>query len=428
MGYQQALENIIHNCTEKPDLSNDEQLIRVLSFADQLLVFDLDADDLKIAEHQLITENAPLLARLAVKLAVSKSIVKGINRQIKVTIIFALYKEHHRILSQKEHKHGENFLLHKVRQLNWLFNQSHVRWDMLLVDDGCPEGSGRIAQEIIKTNKLQDQVKVLFLEDAIRSGLDVVAPLKSCKESQKGGSILYGMWYANEHCDVKPEDHIILYTDADLSTHLGQAGLLIEPIVNGDTICTLGSRREYNSGVIKTEKRNYEGRLFIFLWKKIITPLHYITDTQCGFKAFRGDIVPQIIFNSLEKQFAFDMEILLRTELLQPGSIVKSGIIWIDSAEETTTSDTDRYLYMLKAIVKMYEQYLPKNPVSDSFSQLISIIERDDWDILIKAIPIEITKGDAVSFGHLQSITARYFRHVLETKGYPNYQIFQAKH
>jgi len=28
-------------------------------------------------------------------------------------------------------------------------------------------------------------------------------------------------------------DHVIAYTDADLSTHLGQLGLLIDPIVRG---------------------------------------------------------------------------------------------------------------------------------------------------------------------------------------------------
>ncbi len=39
------------------------------------------------------------------------------------------------------------------------------------------------------------------------------------------------MWTAAAE-DGSP-DHVIAYTDADLSTHLGQLGLLIDPIVRG---------------------------------------------------------------------------------------------------------------------------------------------------------------------------------------------------
>ena len=48
----------------------------------------------------------------------------------------------------------------------------------------------------------------------------------------------------------------------------------------------IGSRREEASIVVKKGVRNLRGKLFIYLWKRLIPNLNYVVDTQCGFKAF----------------------------------------------------------------------------------------------------------------------------------------------
>ena len=130
----------------------------------------------------------PLLVHLAVKLARSKRLLAAVTEPVHLTIVFAVYKEHHRIRTQAEHPHGENFLLRKIAQLNWLFgDQAQFSWDMLIVDDGDPEKSGEIAQEILASHYDGDNVRVLFLEEAIRQGLPVTHPMTDTAESQKGG-------------------------------------------------------------------------------------------------------------------------------------------------------------------------------------------------------------------------------------------------
>ena len=63
---------------------------------------------------------------------------------MKLSVVFAVYKEHHRILRPEEHDSGEDFLRRKVAQLNWLASSSpKFSWELVAVDDGCPEGSGR---------------------------------------------------------------------------------------------------------------------------------------------------------------------------------------------------------------------------------------------------------------------------------------------
>ena len=161
-------------------------------------------------------------------------------------------------------------------------------------------GSGRIAQAIIDKEQLQDRVKVLFLAEAIEQGIPVTVPLSSTSQSQKGGAIAYGMWEAAQRSVAG--EHIIVFTDADLSTHLGQVGLLADPIINKGKEVAIGSRRERKSVVIKKGKRNNRGKLFIYLWKRMIPNLSDIFDTQCGFKAFRKEILLHIVDNLIEKK------------------------------------------------------------------------------------------------------------------------------
>ena len=63
------------------------------------------------------------------------------------------------------------------------------------------------------------------------------------------GSIVYGMWNAAQQKKVKSQ--IVIYTDADLSTHLGQLMLLVESLLTQNKLAAIGSRRERNSVVIK---------------------------------------------------------------------------------------------------------------------------------------------------------------------------------
>ena len=74
----------------------------------------------------------------------------------------------------------------------------------------------------LETKFKKYNIEVLFLENAIKENLEITSNLTSTNDSQKGGSIIYGMWKAsNENSN---SNHIIIYTDADLSIHLSQIG------------------------------------------------------------------------------------------------------------------------------------------------------------------------------------------------------------
>lgn len=399
------ITELVATCPENTELTDIANSQWVKEASDGLLNILVQRENALKMEEAIFNQDYsyPTLFLLALKNVISKHFVKGIKTSYKVSIVFAVYKEHHRMLEKSQHPHGEDFITRKLKQLNWLFEAStQVDWELIIVDDGCPEKSGQIAEDIITQKKLKN-VKVLYLQDAIDQGLAVSSPMQKASESQKGGSIAYGMWSAVQ--ENYEGEHIIIFTDADLSTHLGQTGLLIHPIIQEKKRAAIGSRREKESVVIKQGGRNNRGKLFIYLWKRMLPQLNYIVDTQCGFKAFHKNTVKDIIDGLIEKKFAFDIELLLQTELLESKSIQKVGIAWIDSEAASTTTDIQPYLPMLKAITLMQEKYIQADDMGKSFAKFIQNLSENDFQKLLQHIPEEIANGEPGDFDSFDKIT-----------------------
>ena len=387
----------------------------IIDIADSIIRSNSSKSEILSIEQELLKDKfSNLFPLLAIKLARSKMKINEIKKPLLLSVVFAVYKEHNRIRKQTEHHHGEDFLLKKAKQMDWLCDGSDiVYWEFIVVDDGCPEHSGEIAQSIVDENDLGHKIKVIYLNDAIQNRLDPVKTISSTAESQKGGSIIYGMWYATQQ--KISTDHIVIYTDADLSTHLGQIGLLIDPILNDDKMVAIGSRRELESVVIKQQSRNNRGKLFIYLWKRLLPELGGLVDTQCGFKAFKGTKVLELIDDLIEMKFAFDIEILLKAELQKNNSIAKVPVAWIDSEEASTTTDLQPYLPMLKKIASMYRKYLPRNATSNEFAAFIETLTEEDFNLLIKNIPVEIIKREPYEFIEFDKVTVDDLNNCLDT-------------
>lgn len=388
------------------DLTDLVQLERAQAVADALLDSGADQDALRQLESSLIARSGPvpLVLHVAVKLAVSRRIVLGLAGPAHVSLVFAVYKEHQRILPPEKVAGGEDFLVRKVGQLDWLLaGREDLTWDLVVVDDGCPEGSGGIARDIVLARGWEDRVQVLFLDEAIAAGHPVTRPLTTADDSRKGGSVALGMWTAAE---IPRENHVIVFTDADLSTHLGQSGLLMDEILGRGRDAAIGSRREPHSVVIKQGVRNTRGKLFIYLWKRLIGNLPDIVDTQCGFKGFSADTVRAITPDLLEKKFAFDIELLIKTRLRREDSIARVPVAWIDSEAFSTTTDIQPYLPMLQVMVQMYRTYLPTETGADEFAAFVEALDDESWHRLVENIPESITKREPAEFGGFSGVSA----------------------
>jgi len=158
---------------------------------------------------------------------------------------------------------------------------SGLKAEVVVVDDGSKDGTAAVAEYFrIKLPTLR------VISNGVNRG--------------KGYSVRHGMQEAR--------GRIALFTDADLSAPIEEAGKLIEALETFDV--AIGSRAMDRRliSVHESRFREFAGIIFnkivrIILWLPFV-------DTQCGFKAFRRERCGVIFEQQRIERFGFDPELL----------------------------------------------------------------------------------------------------------------------
>ncbi len=133
---------------------------------------------------------------------------------------------------------------------------------------------------------------------------------------------------------------IILFSDMDMSTPIDEMEKLLPWFEDGYDV-VIGSRGLVREGF--SPFRQFSSWAFRNIRRVLILP--HIVDTQCGFKAFRGDVAkeifPQLSFFSSQRDVqgwvvsAFDVELLFIAK--KWGHKIKEvEVVWQDRDESTT--------------------------------------------------------------------------------------------
>ncbi|SVD84474.1 uncharacterized protein METZ01_LOCUS437328 [marine metagenome] len=112
-----------------------------------------------------------------------------------------------------------------------------------------------------------------------------------------------------------------------------------------------------------------------------------------------------ILDDLIERGFAFDVELLLKTEQRNPQGLAKVPIAWIDSEAESTTTALSPYLSMLQSIAAMNRKYLPPNPETEAFVTFIEGLDETQWNQLVDNVPEPIASRDPQEFGHFDEVS-----------------------
>jgi hypothetical protein len=367
-----------------------------------------------IAFHEALVEagmRVSPIVLLAAKNALSRSALLELEEPAHLSVVVAMFKEHNRMLTQAEHPNGEDFIRVKAAQMQWLTAGTKATWSLHFIDDGCPQGSGARAQELISSLRIENS-SVSYLEEGIRTGDPAASNMADTAASQKGGSILYGIALAARI--KRPEQHVIVYTDADLSTDLRQSGNLAEEILRGNVWAAAATRhatgaRFYvgpsgsRSGPATKGFTTFRGQV-----RDLLLPtLRGVSDTQAGFKALDANIAEDLAATVHEKGFPFDVEVLLRLKLLHPKGFVSVPIVWGDSPEETTTGSLASHTNQLKGAARMYQRYAEqmgnRTPENDQLAALILAIDQRLYE---SAVMDRLTSlGEAVIAGDTRELT-----------------------
>jgi hypothetical protein len=298
---------------ETRDLTDNAETALVLQIAGQIIAQGASISSLKNQYFALKDTQSPGPSVLisAIGSAESKLLMKALP-PFHMTCIFAMYGEKNRIKQKAEHKNGQDFIRNKIKQLEWLFaGETGKTWEILAVDDGCPDDSKSLARAVIEKEGYTN-MKVLDLEDAVREGIAYFSErglTEGCKQSRKGGAILYGLYHAAQtrRADTGTPS-LVMYTDSDLSTDMSLCGLLADGILGKAKSMSMGARygipgtflvKPPDHGAAEHPRSHFEQpnmmKIVMRHWVRVrlLPMLEGIMDTQCAFKCFRTeDIMP----------------------------------------------------------------------------------------------------------------------------------------
>jgi glycosyltransferase involved in cell wall biosynthesis len=118
----------------------------------------------------------------------------------------------------------------------------------------------------------------------------------------------------------------ILFMDADVATDLADIPVIVAALDEADV--AIGAREDAASVLRGTSRaRTAVGNAFNAMVRGV-TGLPY-RDTQCGFKAFRGDVGRRLFGHTHVEGFAFDVEILMLARATG-STIVEVPVRWTE--------------------------------------------------------------------------------------------------
>lgn len=169
-------------------------------------------------------------------------------------------------------------------------NRRRHGWDfeILFADDGSLDDCGDRVRAVAAQGK--DEIRVVGYE----------------KNRGKGGAVREAV--------LASDGDIVIYTDCDLAYGTDVIADAVLRYENG-VDAVIGSRRLNGGG--------YEGYTLL---RRIASAVYFgvlkivggfdLSDSQCGFKSFRGNVVRKVFDKCQTNGFAFDFEVLLLAEKL----------------------------------------------------------------------------------------------------------------
>ena len=163
-----------------------------------------------------------------------------------------------------------------------------------------------------------------------------------------------GKGYSVRRGVLESKGDIVLFTDEDLSTPIGEVEKLFFWLDKGYDVA-IGSRslKESQVEIYQSFIRQSMGKTFNKILKLIV--FTGFKDTQCGFKCFKRYAADKVFAKQMISGFAFDVEILLIAK--RQGFRTKEvPVIWLNSPFSTVHIIKDSFLMLCDLFrIKYYD-------------------------------------------------------------------------
>ncbi len=232
------------------------------------------------------------------------------NNDIHVTIVIPVFNDNNSL------KNTIPILLDKI-------SYKAKNFEIIIAEDASTDGSAECAAEFAKEHS---QVIHLHRDERLGRGSAL----------SRAASIARG--------------DIFCYFDVDMATDISHLGELLGRITEGYDLAT-GSRLLPESRIIRSTGREIKSRGYNFLVRLILKSA--LSDHQCGFKAFRTDVLRDLLKETSDTHWFWDTEILVRAQ--HKGlRIAEIPVVWTEG-QGTTVRSGDIWK-MGRAILRLWWQ------------------------------------------------------------------------
>lgn len=381
------LKNIVKPELDFTDPRSTEGMILVFKAAEQLIQKASGSIAALLKLEAKVSANSQVyssLEHLAVKAAISRLRILSLNKPAHIQIVVPLYHEATRMAPRASSKqnilsnslrineNGEDSLIRKYVELDWLTRGSQLTFKLHFVDDMCDQNSGQIAQELIRQNNLPN-CEVHFLGQEIKTAIpgtlkyQAIESVVHERASVKGGALCLG--FAEALTDIYTrslsEDSIVSYVDADNSYSLTQIGIPLWEILQNNEILAITASRQHPLAFLERTKDSKRSPGLIRL-KQVIGYLRreiigtkVPADTQSGFKFFKPDVLENLLKQGNKStSFSFDTQLLARLARNHPDqeAIHTFGAVCLDSDELSTANNGVTYFYLLRILKELAKE------------------------------------------------------------------------
>ncbi len=175
-----------------------------------------------------------------------------------------------------------------VRAASVFFEEHKISGEVIVVDDGSLDGT----YDAARSAKVSPSVKLTVIRHETNKG--------------KGSAVQTGVLRSSGNC--------VLYADSGTCIPYRDALPSLERIWRGSVDVAMASRRL--KGTVICRDRPVKRRVLAWLFRQsafLVAGLpRRITDSQCGFKVYRGDLARELYSGLEAAGFLFELEVILK--------------------------------------------------------------------------------------------------------------------
>jgi len=123
-----------------------------------------------------------------------------------------------------------------------------------------------------------------------------------------------GKGYAVRTGILASKGQYVMFADSGTCVPYVNALQGLEMLKNGECDIAHGSRRLPESNILQDQPwhRRLSSQIFKWLVRWLLHVPRHLTDTQCGFKIYKGSVARKLYAQCISEGFSFDVEIILR--------------------------------------------------------------------------------------------------------------------